>query len=102
MVSKEAVQAFLKEIQGVCLKHNLFLRGVCREEGLYGEILIQDPEGMTQCGWRSEGSNQLVPDGEPDKDSFGAWYVDGVKGAEIVPFAVGGLPRKGMLEEKIK
>ena len=35
MVSKEAVQEFLKEIQGACLKHNLFLRGVNREEGLY-------------------------------------------------------------------
>lgn len=86
MKEQIAIEEFLKEIQVVCLKHNLFLRGVCKNEGQYGEILIQDPEGMSTCGWLSDSHNSLTPKGDPEQDEFGTWYVDGIKGAEIIPF----------------
>lgn len=85
MKEQTAIEEFLKEIQVVCLKHNLFLRGVCKNEGQYGEILIQDPEGMSTCGWLNDNHNSLTPKGDLEQDDFGAWYVDGIKCDEIIP-----------------
>jgi hypothetical protein len=44
MKTKEQLQSALDDLQSVCARHGIVLIGVCDAEGIYGEILICEPD----------------------------------------------------------
>lgn len=50
-MDEEKINAFVDDLKAVCRKHEMFLRGTCRSEGIYGEILIGDSRDPDSSGW---------------------------------------------------
>lgn len=72
MKTKEQMQAALAALQDVCLTHGIALIGVCKSEGIYGEIELVDATELSEADYAHLS-------GDLECDDQNTFCVDGIK-----------------------